>query len=114
MIEDITSKDFIKKVTEEANERIKKATALMMLKNTEGWAILLNTFENMKVDHLKILEDTNPGDKEAVLAAHMVWYTVVHTLDEVVRALDGAINQGIEAKQELDNLNQVPPDEDWS
>lgn len=83
----------------------------MLMKNTQGWEILLGTFENMKADQLKILSEVVPGDEKTILAAHSVWYSVVHALDEVIRAVDAAIQDGIEAKEGLDSYTK---NEDWS
>ena len=111
MIEDVDAKEYLEQVKEDAELRIKKATALMMMKNTEGWEILLNTFENMKEKQLAILSKFHPGDEKAILAAHAVWYSVVNTLNEVVRAVDWAIKDGVDAKRNLDEINNPEPNQ---
>lgn len=109
---DSDSEEYAKQLKEDAESRIKKATALMLMKNTEGWEILVNSFEDMKLQQLQHLAKANPGDEKTVLAAHAVWYSVVHTLNEVVNAVDRAIRDGVEAKQSLDQLNNT--ENDWS
>jgi hypothetical protein len=112
---DVEPSDYAKAVQEDRNDRIKKATALMLMKNTEGWAILLSTFEDMKQKQLSVLAAVNPGDEKTILAAHAVWYSVVHALEEVVRAVDLAILDGIEAQRTSEG--EFPSDKDeenWS
>ena len=113
-IHDADSEQLKEALKAEAEDRIRKATALSFMIQTEGWEILLNTFENMKQDQLDVLSNQIPGNEKAILAAHSVWYAVVHTLEEVVGAINTAIQDGEAAKKELDHINHVPQqDDNW-
>src|SRR5579859_5847380 len=110
-IHDADSEQLKEALQAEAEDRIRKATALLFMTQTEGWEILLNTFENMKTDQLDELSNQIPGNEKAILAAHAVWYAVVHTLDEIKTAVNTAIQDGEAAKKELDHLKNTPKDD---
>ena len=91
---------------------IQKATALRMMVNTAGWEILLDTFEEMKKNQLEELSLLPIGDPKIPLA-HAVWAATVHALDQIVSAVNQAINNGESAKRELDILTGLPEEEQW-
>lgn len=103
MIDEI-NRDQIQKAIEDYEDRINKANSLSFMQNTDGWSILLDTFEDMKDAQLHELAQHNPGDKESVLAAHAVWFSTVHTLNNILDAVAGAIRSGESARMELANL----------
>ena len=113
-LNDIDGEQLKQALVEEAEDRIRKATSLHFMISTEGWEILLNTFDNMKQDQLSQLSEQVPGNEKAILAAHAVWYAVVHTLDEIVGAVSSAIQDGETAKKELDVLRNTPKEDDWA
>jgi len=113
-MEEINRND-LKLVIAEAEEKVKTATSLSILRGTDGWKILLDTFEQMKENQLSELSKQRPGDEKAILAAHAVWAATVHTLDQVVDAVNVAIQDGIEAQEFLESLKLLPKEqEDWS
>lgn len=95
---------------ENLEDLVHKSTALRLMVNTEGWEILLNTFQDMKESQLATLSKQIPGNEKAILAAHAVWYSVVNTLDQIVSAVEVAIQSGDAARQELDILNNTQED----
>lgn len=103
--------DQLQEFKELLEDKIHKSTALRLMVNTEGWGILLNTFNDMKENQLAELSSQIPGNEKGILAAHAVWYSVVHTLDQIVSAVTSAINEGDAARQELDLLNQNPQED---
>jgi len=113
-IVDVDSEKVLEKIEEQCLERINTANALAFTINTEGWSILLDTFEQMKHDQLEELSNQNPGDDKAILAAHAVWYSVVHTLDQIVDSVNSVIQDGAAAKQTLAEirLQRVSQDEE--
>jgi hypothetical protein len=102
------------KIREETEESlllaINKANALQFTISTEGWKILVETFQDMKEDQLHELYRQTPGNEKAILAAHSVWFSVVHTLDEIVTAIDAAIHDGEVARQQLEELRTLGTD----
>lgn len=98
---DVDSEKVIEQLENQCLERINIANAISFTVGTEGWQILLDTFEQMKQDQLDELSSQVPGDEKAILAAHAVWYSVVHTLDQIVSSVDSAIQDGAAAKQTL-------------
>ena len=112
-INDINPQDALKFITEEAEEKVKTATALSIMRSTDGWKILLDTFEEMKNNQLRELSKQRPGDEKNILAAHAVWAATVHTLDQVVEAVDSAIHEGILAQDQLEGMKRGPQEEDW-
>jgi len=95
----------------DAETRIQKASALQFMTQTEGWKILLAAFEDMAEDQLEELGRHRPGDDKQILAAHSVWYSVLHTLENIKTAVSSAIQDGEAAKVELAQLTH-PLDED--
>lgn len=106
------AQDHLKRAVEESEEKIKTATALSIMRGTDGWKILLDTFEEMKSNQLLELSRQQPGNEKAILAAHAVWAATVHTLDQVVDAVDTAINEGIEAQEFLESLKYQAREDD--
>ncbi len=100
-IVDVDAEKVLDDLEQSCIEKINTANALSFTINTEGWKILLDTFEQMKHDQLEELSNQTPGDDKAILAAHAVWYSVVHTLDQIVDSVNSAIQDGFSAKQTL-------------
>jgi len=100
-IVDIDSEKVLNDLEEQCLERINTANALSFTIGTEGWQILLDTFEQMKHDQLEELSNQVPGDEKAIIAAHAVWYSVVNTLDQNVYSVNSVIQNGTAAKQTL-------------
>ena len=94
-------------------DKVHKATSLRLMVDTDGWGILLETFQDMKENQLAQLSEQVPGNEKAILAAHAVWYAVVHTLDQIVFAVNSAISEGEAARRELE-LTNTTQEEDWS
>lgn len=101
---DYDSERQIQKLREQSEEQIKVATALHIMRSTEGWQILLDTFEDMKQNQLDVLSKQRPGDEKSILAAHAVWAATVHTLDQIVEAIDQQIRLGEESRELLESL----------
>lgn len=98
----------------EAEERINKASSLAFTTQTDGWRILLETFEDMKEEQLRELYRQTPGNDHDILAAHSVWFTTVHVLNEIQMAVSRAIRDGEQAKLDLVQLRQTPDEIDLS
>ncbi len=98
---DIDSEKVLDKLAQDCLDRINTASSLRFMVETEGWKILLDTFEQMKQDQLDELSRQTPGDEKAILAAHAVWYSVVHTLDQIQDSVNSAIQDGYAAQQTL-------------
>ena len=113
-INTVEPQDALNKAIEDADEKVKIATSLSIMRSTEGWQILLETFEEMKRNQLRELANQSPGDEKAVLAAHAVWSATVHTLNQVVNAVNMAVQEGIEAQEFLEALKHTPKEDDWS
>jgi|SRR5215831_9620053 len=112
-INDFTPEQF-GKVIEELTENVKRATALRIMVATEGWSILLTTFEELREKQLKELRNQIPGDEKAILAAHAVWAATEHTLDQIVSGVNLAIRQGAESEALLNEAGKPREQEDWS
>ena len=111
-IQDIDSEKMFEKVESDCIEKINTANALAFTISTDGWSILLDTFEQMKQDQLDELSRQTPGDDKEILAAHAVWYSVVHTLDQIVSSVNSVIRDGNAAKQILAELHQQKPEDE--
>ena len=98
---DVDSEKVLDKLAQDCLDRINTASSLRFTIETEGWKILLDTFEQMKQDQLEELSRQPPGDDKAILAAHSVWYSVVHTLDQIQDSVNSAIQDGYAAQQTL-------------
>lgn len=101
---DYDSQKHLEDLREQSEEQIKVATALAIMKSTDGWKIILDTFEDMKQNQLDVLAKQRPGDEKSILAAHAVWAATVHTLDQIVEAIDTQIRLGEESRQLLESL----------
>lgn len=93
-------------------DKIRKATALRLMIDTEGWEILLETFEDMKQNQLVELSEAPLHNDALILKSHLVWRTTIHTLDQIVNAINNAVQTGEAARVELEILKQNPQ-EDW-
>lgn len=112
---DVDSIKVLQAAVEEAKEKVKSSTALKIMISTEGWGILLNTFEELKENQLRELAKQAPSDEKAVLAAYAVWSATVHTVNQIIDGINFVIKQGAEAEDFLSSLNQSPNQEDdWS
>jgi hypothetical protein len=98
---DVDNEKMLDQLEQQCLERINTANALTFTTGTEGWQILLDTFEDMKQNQLEELSNQTPGNDKAILAAHAVWYSVVHTLDQIVDSATSVIQDGVAAKQTL-------------
>jgi len=103
---DVDSEKVLDNLAQECLDRINTASSLQFMKETEGWKILLETFEDMKHNQLQELGKQNPGNDKAILAAHAVWYSVVHTLDQIIDSVDAAIQDGFAAQQTLAEIGR--------
>lgn len=113
MSDGYVDQDYKKALALQAEDQISKANSLAFMVNTEGWEIILSTIEDMKQSQLEHLSEQIPGDEKAILAAHSVWYTTLHTFDNLVNAVTTAINNGQTARQILAELNEQKREDDW-
>jgi len=108
------SPEQLAQIIETAQDDVRKATALKITISTEGWGILLSTFEEMKENQLNELRKQSPGDEKAILAAHAVWAATEHTIDQILSAINTTIRQGAESEAFLSADVHDLPQEDWS
>lgn len=113
-IMDVDSEELKKQLIAEAEDRMHKAAALAFTVQTDGWQILLDTFESMKEDQLVEMFRHTPGNDKEILAAHSVWFTTVHTLESIKSAINRAIQDGEQAKLDLVQLLAPPSEIDLS
>lgn len=95
-----------------AEDTIQKAHALLYLKGTEGWKIVLTAFDDIERRSLEQLGTILPGDEKSILAAHAVWYSVKNAYANVRKAVDSAIADGAQASQFLSEIDRKP-EKDW-
>lgn len=111
-IVDVDSEKVLEQIELNCIDKINTANSISFMVNTDGWKILLDTFEQMKDDQLLELSNQVPGDEKAILAAHAVWYSVVHTLDQIVDSVNAVIQDGSAARQTLAELHSQPKEDE--
>lgn len=98
-------------IIEDCEDRINKAAQISFTINTEGWELIKSCLSSIEDDALDQLEEQMPGDDKSILAAHSVWYTAKKVHKHVLEAVYRAIQDGEQAKIELQQLRNQNQDE---